>query len=86
VALTGKKKMAENGAFSRDRSAIYPLLEQTLETQLNDLAAFMAADFFGGREQEKCRAPFSGEDRVDVTQAIRNTNPNSLRANASRSG
>ena len=28
----------------------------------------MSADFFGAREQEKCRAPFSGEDFVDVTR------------------
>ena len=29
----------------------------------------MPADFFGAREQEKCRAPFSGEDFVDVTSS-----------------
>ena len=28
----------------------------------------MSADFFGAREQEKCRAPFSGEDFFDVTR------------------
>ena len=28
----------------------------------------MSADFFGAREQEKCRAPFSGDDFVDVTR------------------
>ena len=28
----------------------------------------MSADFFGAREQEKCRAPFSSEDFVDVAR------------------
>jgi hypothetical protein len=37
-------------------------------TQVIDLAASMSTDFYGAREQEKCRAPFSGEDFVDVTR------------------
>jgi hypothetical protein len=36
--------------------------------QTIDLAAFMSADFFGAREQEKWRPPFLGEDFVDVTR------------------
>jgi hypothetical protein len=76
----GKEKMAENGAFPRAKSAIYPCREPVLKAQAIDLAGFMSVDFFGGREQEECRAPFSGEDRVDVTQAIRNSDHNSLRA------
>jgi hypothetical protein len=32
-----------------------------------DVAAFTLADFFGAPEKSGCRAPFSGEDFVDVT-------------------
>ena len=31
----------------------------------------MSTDFFGAREQEKCRAPFSSEDFVDVARGGR---------------
>jgi hypothetical protein len=60
--------MAENGAFSRGKSAIFRVWSRGPYTQAIDLAAFMSADFFGAREQEKCRAPFSDEDFADVTR------------------
>ena len=54
--------MAENGGLSRAQTAIFPAWSQGFSTQTNDLAAFMSADSFDGREQEKCRPPFSDED------------------------
>ena len=60
--------MAETGGFSRGKSAIFRPWSRGFSTQAIDLAAFMSADFFGAREQKKCRAPFSGEDFVDVTR------------------
>jgi hypothetical protein len=50
------------------KSAIFPCLEPGLPTQVTDLEAFMSADVFGAHQQEKCRAPFSGEDFVDVNR------------------
>jgi hypothetical protein len=37
----GKEKLAENVAFSRGKSAIFPCLEPGLPTQATDLQAFM---------------------------------------------
>ena len=60
------QKMAENGGFSMGKSAIFSVWSRGFQSQTIDLAAFMSTDFFGAREQEKCRAPFSNEDSVDV--------------------
>jgi hypothetical protein len=38
-------------------------LEPGFKTQAFGFAAFMSADFFGAPGKEKCRAPFSGDDR-----------------------
>jgi hypothetical protein len=59
--------MAKYGAFSRVVKRHFRAWSQDFSTQAINLEAFMLADFFGAREQEKCRAPFSSEDFVDVT-------------------
>jgi hypothetical protein len=48
----GRKKMAENGAFSKGKSATFPSLGPVLPTQAIDLEAFMSAAFFGAGEQK----------------------------------
>ncbi len=63
-----RQKMAENGGISRTKKRHFPCLEPVPQTQAVDLAAFMSADLFGAREQENCRAPFSGENLFDVTR------------------
>ncbi len=56
------KKWRIMALFRGPRSAISRAWSRGLSTQAADLTAFMSADLFGAREQEKCRAPFSGED------------------------
>jgi hypothetical protein len=63
-------KMAEMAVFRRAKAPFFPVWSRDFSTQAFDLAAFMSADFFGAREREKCRAPFSGEDFVDVKTAM----------------
>jgi hypothetical protein len=53
--------IAENGAFSRAKSAILPFLEPDRPTQAHDLEALMSAGSFGARDLEKWRAPFSNK-------------------------
>ena len=54
--------------FRRAKAPFFSVWSRGFQTQTIDLAAFMSADFFGAREQEKCRAPFSSEDFVDVAR------------------
>jgi hypothetical protein len=58
----GKEKMAEMALFRGPKAPFIRASSWVSQTQLIDLAAFMSAVFFGGREQEKWRAPFLGED------------------------
>jgi hypothetical protein len=62
--------MAEMAVFRRERSAIFLVSCRDLSTQTIDLATFMSADIFGGRAREKWRAPFSGEDFVEVKDKL----------------
>lgn len=62
--------MAKNDALPKAKSDILPCLRQVLSRQTIDLAASMAADRFGAREQQECRAPFRGEEffKKETTQ------------------
>jgi hypothetical protein len=62
--------MAGMAVFRRVKAPFFPVWSRDFSTQAFDLAAFMSSDFFGAREREKCRAPFSGEDFVDEKTAM----------------
>ena len=58
----------EMALFRGPKSAIFRPRNRGFYAQAIELTAFMSADFFDAREQEKWRAPPSGVDRVDVTR------------------
>jgi hypothetical protein len=66
LGLTSRKKWRKMALFRWPRAPFFRVWSQGLSTQATDLDDFMSADFFGIHEQEKCRAPFSGKDFVDV--------------------
>ena len=60
--------MAEMAVSREAKAPFFRAWSPGFSTQTIGSAAFMSVDFFGAREQEKCRAPFSGEDFVDATR------------------
>jgi hypothetical protein len=54
--------MAEMAVSREAKAPFFRAWSPGFSTQTIGSAAFMSVDFFGAREQEKCRAPFSGED------------------------
>jgi hypothetical protein len=49
--------MAGMALFRRPKAPFFPAWSWGFSTQAFDLAAFISADIFGAREQEKWRAP-----------------------------
>jgi hypothetical protein len=56
--------------FRRPKTPFIRPWSRRLSTQAFDWATFMSADFFGARQQGKCRAPFSGENWVKVNSDL----------------
>jgi hypothetical protein len=72
AAQNGQGKIWRKVALFRGPKAPFSRAwSQGFSTQTINLGAFISDDFFGAGEQEKCRAPFSGEDSVDVTRTGR---------------
>jgi hypothetical protein len=57
-----RKKWRKMAVFREAKAPFSRAWSRGFSTQAIVLAAFMSADFFGAQEQEKWRAPFSGED------------------------